>query len=52
MASTSKDRDEGRKYLSGNKKQALAKAKVAENEKHRGAIQKIPSRSIFKAPMD
>ena len=32
MASTSRDRDKGQKYLSGNQKWALAKAKAAENE--------------------
>ena len=34
MASTSRDRDKGRKYLNGYKEPALAKAKVAEDEKH------------------
>ena len=38
MASTSRDRDRGCKYLSGNRKQALAKAKEAENEKLTGII--------------
>ena len=38
MGKTSKNRDKGRTYLSGNQKRALAKAKEAENEKHRGAI--------------
>ena len=41
MGKTSRDRDKGRKYLSGNQKRALAKAKEAENEKHRGAINKF-----------
>ena len=41
MGKTSRDRDKGRKYLSGNQKSALAKAKEAENEKHRGAINKF-----------
>ena len=34
MGKTSRDRDKGRKYLSGNQKRALAKAKKAENEKY------------------
>ena len=41
MASTSRDRDKGQKYLSGIQKEALAKAKAAENEKQRGAITKF-----------
>ena len=35
MGKTSRDRDKRRKYLSGNQKRALAKAKEAENEKNR-----------------
>ena len=41
MGKTSGDRDKGRKYLSGNQKRALAKAKKAENEKYRDAIKKF-----------
>ena len=41
MGNTSRDRDKGRKYSSGNQKRALAKAKEAENEKQRGAINKF-----------
>ena len=41
MEKTSRDRDKGRKYLSGDQKRALAKAKEAENEKHRGDINKF-----------
>ena len=50
MASTNRDRDRGRKYLSGNQKRALAKAKVAENEKHRGAITKFLVTPSLKRP--
>ena len=32
MASTSRDRDKGQKYLNSSQKQALAKARAAENE--------------------
>ena len=38
MAGTSRDQDKGCNYLSGNKKQALAKVKVAETQKHRGTF--------------
>ena len=50
MGKTSRDRDKGRKYLSGNQKRALAKAKEAENEKHRGAINKFLVTSSLKRP--
>ena len=39
MASTSRDRDRGRRYLGGNQKQALEK--VVENKKQRGTITKF-----------
>ncbi|KAG7159350.1 Zinc finger MYM-type protein 5-like [Homarus americanus] len=50
MASTSRDRGRGRKYLNGNQKRALAKAKVLENEKHRGAIKKFLVTPPLKRP--
>ena len=50
MGKTSRDRDKGRKYLSGNQKRALAKAKEAENEKHRGAINKFLVTPSLKRP--
>ena len=50
MGKTSRDRDKGRKYLSGNQKRALAKAKEAENEKHRGAINKFFVTPSLKRP--
>ncbi|XP_032895465.1 uncharacterized protein LOC116985118 [Amblyraja radiata] len=50
MASTSRDRDKGRKCLSGNQKRALVKAKVAENEKHRGALKKFLVTPSLKRP--
>ena len=48
MGKTSRDRDKGRKYLSGNQKRALAKE--AENEKHRGAINKFLVTPSLKRP--
>ena len=50
MGKTSRDRDKGRKYLSGNQKRVLAKAKEAENEKHRGAINKFLVTPSLKRP--
>ena len=50
MASTSRDRDKGRKYLSSIKKRALVKAKVAEIEKPRGAIKKLLVPTSLKRP--
>ena len=50
MGKTSRDRDKGRKYLSGNQRRALAKAKEAENEKHRGAINKFLVTPSLKRP--
>ena len=50
MGKTSKDRDHGRKYLSGNQKRALAKAKEAENEKHGGTIHKFLVTLSLKRP--
>ena len=50
MEKTSRDRDKGCKYLSGNQKRALAKAKEAENEKHRGAINKFLVTPSLKRP--
>ena len=50
MEKTSRDRDKGRMYLSGNQKRALAKAKEAENEKYRGAINKFLVTPSLKRP--
>ena len=50
MEKTSRDRDKGCKYLSGNQKRALAKAKKAENEKHTGAINKFLVTPSLKHP--
>ena len=47
---TSRDRVKGRKYLSGNQKRGLAKAKEAENEKHRVAINKFLVTPSLKGP--
>ena len=50
IARTNRDRVKVHKYLCGNKKRALAKAKVAENEKHRGAIKKFLVTPSLKQP--
>ena len=50
MGKTSRVRDEGRKYSSGNRKRALAKARKAENKKQRGAIHKFLVTPSLKRP--
>ena len=41
-----RQRDIGRKYLSGNKKRTLAKTKKTEAEKEKGALDKYFSKSV------
>ena len=50
MEKTSRDQDKGCKYLSGNQEKALAKAKEAENEKHRSPINKFLVTPSLKRP--